>query len=55
VDRARVPIDSRQRKSGSGSSTYEQMSVDTHARLVYIEFSDGLHSTTRVFSIFGRQ
>jgi hypothetical protein len=40
---------------GSGSSTYEQMSVDTHARLVYIEFSDGVHSTTRVFSIFGRQ
>jgi hypothetical protein len=39
---------------GSGSSTYEQMSVDTHARIVYIEFSDGVHSTTRAFTIFGR-
>jgi hypothetical protein len=40
---------------GSGSSTYEQMSVDTRARLVFIEFSDGVHSTTRAFAIFGRQ
>jgi hypothetical protein len=40
---------------GSGTSTYEQMSVDTRSRLVYIEFSDGVHSTTRAFAIFGRQ
>jgi hypothetical protein len=39
---------------GSGSSTYEQMSVDTRARIVYIEFSDGVHSTTRALTIFGR-
>ena len=39
---------------GSGSSTYEQMSVDTRARIVYVEFSDGVRSTTRAFTIFGR-
>jgi hypothetical protein len=39
---------------GSGSSTYEQMSVDTRSRTVYVEFSDGVHSTTREFTIFGR-
>jgi hypothetical protein len=39
---------------GSGSSTYEQMSVDTRARIVYIEFSDGVRSTTHAFAIFGR-
>ncbi|MBD5634811.1 MAG: hypothetical protein IAI49_10065 [Candidatus Eremiobacteraeota bacterium] len=40
--------------SGSGTSTYEQMAVDTRVRRVYVVFSDGVRSTTRGFTIFGR-
>ena len=40
--------------TGDGSGTYEQISVDTRARRLYIEFSDGVRSTARAFSIFGR-
>jgi hypothetical protein len=40
--------------AGAGSSTYEQVSVDTRARRLYVTFSDGVHSTTRGFTIFGR-
>jgi hypothetical protein len=39
---------------GSGTSTYEQMTVDTRARRVYVTFSNGVRSVTRGFTIFGR-
>ena len=40
--------------AGSGTSTYEQMSVDTRARRISVDFSDGVRSTTRTYAIFGR-
>jgi hypothetical protein len=39
---------------GSGSSTYQQLGVATRARRLVVEFSDGLHSATRTFAVFGR-
>jgi hypothetical protein len=40
--------------TGSGSSTFEQMTIDTRSRRLYVTFSDGVRSTTRGFTIFGR-
>ena len=39
---------------GTGTSTYEQIDVPTDVRRIVVEFSDGLHSTTRTLQIFGR-
>jgi hypothetical protein len=40
--------------TGAGSSTFEQTTIDTRARRLYITFSNGVRSLTRSFSIFGR-
>jgi hypothetical protein len=40
--------------TGAGSSTFEQTTIDTRARRLYITFSNGVRSLTREFSIFGR-
>jgi hypothetical protein len=40
---------------GAGTSTFEQVSVDTRARRLFVTFSDGVQSTTRGFTIFGRR
>jgi hypothetical protein len=39
---------------GTGVATYEQTSVDTRARIVYLTFSNGVRSVARAFTIFGR-
>jgi hypothetical protein len=40
--------------TGAGSSTFEQTTIVTRARRLYITFSNGVRSLTRSFSIFGR-
>ena len=40
--------------AGSGTSTFEQLPVETRARILYIDFSDGVRSFARSISIFGR-
>jgi hypothetical protein len=40
--------------SGSGTSTFEQLPVETRARVLYIVFSDGVRSFARSIAIFGR-
>jgi hypothetical protein len=39
---------------GNGTSTFEQLTVATPARRLYIEFSDGIHTFRRVYGVFGR-
>ncbi len=39
---------------GGGDSTYEQLNVPTESNVLIVEFSDGLHSTTRTVRFFGR-
>ena len=41
--------------SGEGSSTYTQLTFLTTAPEVLIEFSDGLHTSSQRFTVFGRQ
>ena len=38
----------------SGAGTYEQLTLGTAARRLSVDFSDGVRSTKRVFSVFGR-
>jgi hypothetical protein len=40
--------------SGNGTTTYEQLPVETRSRRLFIEFSDGVRSVTEGFKIFGR-
>ncbi|MBD5656369.1 MAG: hypothetical protein IAI50_14485 [Candidatus Eremiobacteraeota bacterium] len=37
-----------------GTSTYEQRTIDSTARAIVLEFSDGVRSTSRPYRIFGR-
>ncbi len=39
---------------GGGDGTYEQLNVPTASNVLVVEFSDGLHSTTRTVRFFGR-
>jgi hypothetical protein len=39
---------------GSGSDTYQQMTIASTARYLVIEFSDGVRSETRTIQAFGR-
>jgi hypothetical protein len=39
---------------GTGTSTFEQLTVATPARRIYIEYSDGVHSFKRAYNVFGR-
>ena len=41
--------------AGAGTSTFEQMSVDTRVSRIYVEFSDGVRSVSRTYTIFGRR
>ena len=38
----------------SGVSTYEQLTVPTTSRRITVDFSDGVRSETRIFTVFGR-
>jgi len=40
--------------TGSGTSTFEQLPIETRARVLYIVFSDGVRSFARSIAIFGR-
>jgi hypothetical protein len=40
--------------TGNGTSTFEQLTVNTRAHRLYIEFSDGVRSFTEAYAIFGR-
>lgn len=39
---------------GTGSSTYQEMTFASGARRLVVDFSDGIHSATRTFRVFGR-
>ncbi|MDQ2857333.1 MAG: hypothetical protein M3R53_01610 [Candidatus Eremiobacteraeota bacterium] len=39
---------------GTGSSTYQEMTFASSARRLVVDFSDGVHSATRTFRVFGR-
>lgn len=40
--------------SGDGTSTFEQLTISTPARRVYLQFSDGIHTFARMVNVFGR-
>jgi hypothetical protein len=40
--------------SGDGTSTFEQVTVATPARRVFLQFSDGIHTFARMVNVFGR-
>ena len=39
---------------GNGKSTFEQLTINSTARRLLVEFSDGVHSQTRVIPVVGR-